>query len=108
MRLFCGLRRISVRRALGALLYGIDPKFVPMPLPASALRNTPVISIKPTGVMYASPIFSESGEGAAASCGGSAYGEVFGVGTAGGGSIGVVEATTGIRGTALVSGAAAG
>src|SRR5579859_2169281 len=40
----------------------MPPKFVPMPLPPSLLRHTPVKSMKPTGVMYASPMRNWSGE----------------------------------------------
>jgi hypothetical protein len=34
----------------------MDPKFVPIPEPAEALRNTEVKSIKPRGVNVASPM----------------------------------------------------
>jgi hypothetical protein len=34
------------------------PKFVPMPLPPSLLRHTPVKSMNPIGVKYALPILN--------------------------------------------------
>jgi hypothetical protein len=51
MREFCGFGRSSVSRAVGTLLNGIAPKFVPMPLPAVADRKTVVKSRNPIGVI---------------------------------------------------------
>jgi hypothetical protein len=34
----------------------MDPKLVPIPEPAEALRNTAVISMKPMGVIVESPM----------------------------------------------------
>src|SRR5689334_13188445 len=42
----------------------MPPKFVPMPLPPVWLRQTPVKSIKPTGVIYAVPTRNWSGDSA--------------------------------------------
>ena len=42
---------------------GIDPKLVPVPLPISLLRKTPIMSAHPPGVNSAAPILQDNGEG---------------------------------------------
>src|ERR1039458_6927555 len=105
IREFCGLKRNSESLEVAALLYGMLPKLLPRVPPAFLSFQSAVRSMKPTGMMVVSPIFSCSGElaGAAAAsaacCGGNA-GLVGAAGVAeGGANIGVVEARTlGVRG----------
>src|ERR1039458_8411712 len=105
IREFCGLKRNSDSLEVAALLYGTLPKLLPKDPPAFLSFQSAVRSMKPTGMIVVSPIFSCSGElaGAAAStaacCGGNA-GLVAGAGVGeGGANIGVVEASRlGFRG----------
>src|ERR1700722_2970883 len=41
----------------------MDPKLVPVPLPISLLRKTPIMSAHPPGVNSAAPSFQDNGEG---------------------------------------------
>src|ERR1017187_7716618 len=103
IREFCGLKRNSESLEVAALLYGMLPKLLPREPPAFLSFQSAVRSMKPTGMMVVSPIFSCSGEltgaASAACCGGNA-GLVAGAGVAeGGANIGVAEASRlGLRG----------
>src|SRR5271157_1873121 len=94
MREFCGLKRNSLSLAVAALLYGTLPELLPMTPPAFLSRNSPVISMKPIGMMVVSPILSCSGE-AASGCGNGGVNLGLGAGLASGISIGVLEARSG-------------
>src|SRR5436305_841924 len=98
-REFCGLKRNSDSFALATLLYGMLPKLLPIPLPASLSRKTAVTSRKPIGIMLVSPIFNCRGDAVTAvvSFCGTAAGRGAGVvGT----TIGVVDAISGRDGDA--------
>src|ERR1022692_5119440 len=69
-REFCGLKRNSESLEVAALLYGTLPKLLPRDPPAFLSFQSAVRSMKPTGMMVVSPIFSCNGEGASAgACG---------------------------------------
>src|ERR1039457_5515953 len=96
IREFCGLKRNSESLEVAALLYGMLPKLLPRVPPAFLSFQSAVRSMKPTGMMVVSPIFSCSGElaGAAAAVAACGNGEpTAGAGGAEGGpNSGVVEA----------------
>src|ERR1019366_2926058 len=103
MREFCGLKRNSESLLVAALLYGTLPKLLPRDPPAFLSFQSAVRSMKPTGMMVVSPIFSCSGELASAGDAVAAWGNgepTAGAGVAeGGANIGVVEASRlGFRG----------
>src|ERR1700735_3637589 len=97
-REFCGLRRVSVKLPAWVFPYGMLPNLVPMPEPGLVERETDVMSMNPTGVIYASPIFNCNGE-LESPCGGATAGDTggsSGVGgaTGAGGMAGVLLATS--------------
>src|SRR5262252_9469495 len=61
MREFWALIRNSLLFPFTAVLYGMLPKLVPMPLPGLVDRNRAVKSMKPTGVIEAEPTWSCKG-----------------------------------------------
>src|SRR5579862_8519752 len=63
-REFCGLNRASLTFPLTVLLYGMFPKFEPMPEPPEFLsRHTNVASINPMGTMQVLPSRMKAGAG---------------------------------------------
>src|ERR1035438_1798086 len=95
IREFCGLKRNSESLEVAALLYGMLPKLLPRVPPAFLSFQSAVRSMKPTGMMVVSPIFSCSGEEAGAAAAAGACGSSglnLGVAAAGGGSMGAVDA----------------
>src|SRR5437762_1727096 len=96
MREFAALNLFSLSRPVTVLLYGMLPKFVCRLVPALVLRQVLVRSIKPTGVIQASPIFNCNGEEEDCSAAGAGTALRCGTATAGNGVTGitgVVDAT---------------
>src|ERR1035441_9594569 len=74
IREFCGLKRNSESLEVAAVLYGMLPNLLPRAPPAFLSFQSAVRSMKPTGIMVVSPIFSCTGEEAAAGAAGGACG----------------------------------